>query len=77
MGSLNDPVFGISSGNIPCENPSHRPIPALRECRSEGSLKDPYVHLLESQSAMSMPMMQMAREMNQRSLQQQLPQQPQ
>ena len=40
-------------------------------------MKDPYVHLLESQSAMSMLMMQMAREMNQRSLQQQLPQQPQ
>ena len=32
---------------------------------------------MESQSAMSMLMMQMAREMNPRSLQQQLPQQPQ
>ena len=40
-------------------------------------MKDPYVHLLESQSAMSMLMMQMAREINQRSPQQQLPQQPQ
>ena len=26
--SLNDPVFGISSGSIPCENPGHRPMPA-------------------------------------------------
>ena len=25
---LNDPVFGISSGSIPCENPGQRPIPA-------------------------------------------------
>ena len=76
---LNDPVFGISSGSIPCENPGHRPIPAPTPPPPAGSagVKDPYVHLLESQSAMSMLMMQMAREMNQRSLQQQLPQQPQ
>ena len=26
--SLNDPVFGVSSGSIPCENPGHRPTPA-------------------------------------------------
>ena len=25
--SLNDPVFGICSGSIPCENPGHRPRP--------------------------------------------------
>ena len=76
---LNDPVFGISSGSIPCENPGQRPIPAPTPPPPAGSagVKDPYVHLLESQSAMSMLMMQMAREMNQRSLQQQLPQQPQ
>ena len=76
---LNDQVFGISSGSIPCENPGHRPIPAPTPPQPAGSagVKDPYVHLLESQSAMSMLMMQMAREMNQRSLQQQLPQPPQ
>ena len=76
---LNDPVFGISSGSIPCENPGQRPIPAPTPPPPAGSagVRDPYVHLLESQSAMSMLMMQMAREMNQRSLQQQLPQQPQ
>ena len=38
--------------------------------------RDPYVQLLESQSAMSMLMMQMAREMNQRSQQLVPPQQP-
>ncbi len=32
--------------------------------------RDPYAHVLESQSAMSMLMMQMAREMNQRNAQQ-------
>ena len=76
---LNDPVFGISSGSIPCENPGQRPIPAPTPPPPAGSagVKGPYVHLLESQSAMSMLMMQMAREMNRRSLQQQLPQQPQ
>ena len=76
---LNDPVFGISSGSIPCENPGQRPIPAPTPPPPAGSagMKDPYVHLLESQSAMSMLMMQMAREMNQRSLQQPLPQQQQ
>ena len=76
---LNDPVFGISSGSIPCENPGQRPIPAPTPPPPAGSagVRDPYVHLLESQSAMSMLMMQMAREMNQRSLQQQLPQHPQ
>ena len=79
---LNDPVFGISSGSIPCENPGQRPIPAPTPPPPAGSagsagVRDPYVHLLESQSAMSMLMMQMAREMNQRSLQQQLQQQPQ
>ena len=76
---LNDPVFGISSGSIPCENPGQRPIPAPTPPPPAGSagVRDPYVQILESQSAMSMLMMQMAREMNQRSLQQQLPQQPQ
>ena len=76
---LNDPVFGIASGSIPCENPGQRPIPAPAPPQPAGSagVRDPYVQILESQSAMSMLMMQMAREMNQRSIQQQLPQQPQ
>ena len=79
---LNDPVFGISSGSIPCENPGQRPIPAPTPPPPAGSagsagVRDPYVQILESQSAMSMLMMQMAREMNQRSLQHPLPQQQQ
>ena len=57
------------------DNQSSAPIPPPPA--GSAGVKDPYVHLLESQSAMSMLMMQMAREMNQRSLQQQLPQQQQ
>ena len=77
---LNDPVFGISSGSLPCENPGQRPIPARTPPPPAGSagsagVRDPYVQILESQSAMSMLMMQMAREMNQRSLQHPLPHQ--
>jgi len=26
--SMNEPVFGMSSGSIPCENPGHGPAPA-------------------------------------------------
>ena len=76
---LNDPVFGVSSGSIPCENSGQRPIPAPTPPPPAGSagVRDPYVQILESQSAMSMLMMQMAREMNQRSLQHPLPQQQQ
>ena len=81
---LNDPVFGVSSGSIPCENPGQRPIPVPTPppppAGSAGSagVRDPYAQILESQSAMSMLMMQMAREMNQRSLQHPLlPQQQQ
>ena len=44
---------------------------------ANAGVKDPYVQLLESQSAMSMLMMQMAREMNQSSLQTPVPQQQQ
>ena len=79
---LNDPVFGISSGSLPCENPGQRPIPPPAPPQPAGSagsagVQDPYAQILQSQSAMSMLMMQMAREMNQRSLQHQLPQQQQ
>ena len=79
---LNDPVFGISSGSLPCENPGQRPIPAPAPPPPAGSagsagVRDPYAQIMESQSAMSMLMMQMAREMNQRSLQHPLPQQQQ
>ena len=79
---LNDPVFGISSGSLPCENPGQRPIPPPAPPPPAGSagsagVQDPYAQIMQSQSAMSMLMMQMAREMNQRSLQHPLPQQQQ
>ena len=34
---LNDPVFGIASGSIPCENPGQRPIPAPAPPQPAGS----------------------------------------
>ena len=79
---LSDPVFGMSSGSLPCENPGQRPIPPPAPPQPAGSagsagVQDPYAQIVQSQSAMSMLMMQMAREMNQRSLQHQLPQQQQ
>ena len=67
-----DPVFGFASrgGAFDYQIPTPPPPPA-----ANAGVKDPYVQLLESQSAMSMLMMQMAREMNQRSLQTPVPQQ--
>ena len=69
-----DPFFGFASrgGTFDYQIPTPPPPPA-----ANAGVKDPYVQLLESQSAMSMLMMQMAREMNQRNLPTQLPQQPQ
>ena len=69
-----DPVFGFASrgGTFDYQIPTPPPPPA-----ASAGVKDPYVQLLESQSAMSMLMMQMAREMNQRNLPTPLPQQPQ
>ena len=69
-----DPVFGFASrgGALDYQIPTPPPPPA-----ASAGVKDPYVQLLESQSAMSMLMMQMAREMNQRNLPTPLPQQPQ
>ena len=69
-----DPVFGFASrgGAFDYQIPTPPPPPA-----ANAGVKDPYVQLLESQSAMSMLMMEMAREMNQRSLQTPVPQQQQ
>ena len=69
-----DPVFGFASrgGAFDYQIPTPPPPPA-----ANAGVKGPYVQLLESQSAMSMLMMQMAREMNQRSLQTPVPQQQQ
>ena len=62
-----DPDFGLGCRGEGVEPKASPPPPPPR---------DPYVQLLESQSAMSMLMMQMAREMNQRSQQLLPPQQP-
>ena len=61
-----DPDFGLGCRGEGVEPKASIPPPP----------RDPYVQLLESQSAMSMLMMQMAREMNQRSQQLLPPQQP-
>ena len=61
-----DPDFGLGSRGANVEPKASISPPPPR---------DPYVQLLESQSAMSMLMMQMAREMNQRSQQLLQPQQ--
>ena len=69
--SLNDPVFGISSGSIPCENPGHRPIPAqapIPPPPPQQRVGDPVAQLLVGQGAMSHLLIQMAQEMNRRTL---------
>ena len=68
--SLNDPVFGISSGSIPCENPGHRPMPAqapIPPPPPQQGVGDPVAQLLVGQGAMSHLLIQMAQEMNRRS----------
>ena len=62
--SLNDPVFGISSGSIPCENPGQALIPPPPPQQRVG---DPVAQLLVGQGAMSHLLIQMAQEMNRRS----------
>ena len=52
-----------SSGSLPCENPGQRPIPPPAPLQPAGSaesvgMQDPYVQIMQSQSAMSMLMMQ-------------------
>ena len=69
--SLNDPVFGISSGSIPCENPGHRPIPAqapIPPPPPQQRVGDPVAQLLVGQGAMSHLLTQMAQEMNRRTV---------
>ena len=69
--SLTDPVFGISSGSIPCENPGHRPIPAqapIPPPPPQQRVGDPVAQLLVGQGAMSHLLIQMAQEMNRRTV---------
>ena len=68
---LNDPVFGISSGSILCENPGHRPIPAqapIPPPPPQQGVGDPVAQLLVGQGAMSHLLIQMAQEMNRRTV---------
>ena len=63
--SLNDPVFGISSGSILCENPGHRPIPAQARIPPpppQQRVGDPVALLLVGQGAMSHLLIQMCNE---------------
>ena len=72
-----DPDFGLGSRGNAVDPQMSIPPPPPQPAANAG-VRDPYVQLLESQSAMSMLMMQMAREMNQRRAQQlQQPQQQQ
>ena len=69
--SLNDPVFGISSGSIPCENPGHRPIPAqapIPPPPPQQRVGDPVAQVLVGQGAMSHLLIQTAQEMNRRTV---------
>ena len=69
--SLNDPVFGISSGSFPCENPGQRPIPAqapIPPPPPQQRVGDPVAQLLVGQGAMSHLLIQMAQEMNRRTV---------
>ena len=71
--SLNDPVFGMSSGSIPCETPGHRPVPAqapIPPPPPQQGVRDPVAQLLVGQGAMSHLLIQMAQEMNRRASEQ-------
>ena len=61
-----DPDFGFALRGSAFDNQIPAPPPPVGNAGG----RDPYAQLLESQSAMSMLMMQMAREMNQRNAQQ-------
>ena len=65
------PVFGISSGSIPYENPGHRPVPAqapIPPPPPQQRVGDPVAQLLVGQGAISHLLIQMAQEMNRRTV---------
>ena len=71
-----DPVFGISSGSLPCQNSGRVPNPVQTPVQPATQVPppppsgagDPFAQLLVGQSAMSTLMLQMAQEMNRRSV---------
>ena len=74
-----DPDFGFALRGSAFDHQIPAPAPPPPPLVSNAVGRDPYAQLLESQSATSILMMQMAREMHQRNaqqLQQQPPQQP-
>ena len=66
-----DPVFGMSSGSLPCENSGQVPIPAQAPVvppPPPPGVGDPFAQILVGQSAMSQLMLQMAQEMQRRAM---------
>ena len=70
-----DPVFGVSSGSLPCHNSGRVPNPVQNPVQPGTQVPpppppgagDPFAQLLVGQSAMSTLMLQMAQEMSRRS----------
>ena len=70
-----DPVFGVSSGSLPCHNSGRVPNPVQNPVQPATQVPppppsgagDPFAQLLVGQSAMSTLMLQMAQEMSRRS----------
>ena len=77
--SLSDPIFGMSSGSLPCDNPGRVPIPVQPAAQTPvrpsvqvpppppTGAGDPFAQILVGQSAMSTLMLQMAQEMSRRA----------
>ena len=66
-----DPVFGMSSGSLPCENSGRVPVPAQAPVAPPPpppGVGDPFAQILVGQSAMSQLMLQMAQEMQRRAV---------
>ena len=66
-----DPVFGMSSGSLPCENAGQVPRPAQAPVAPPPppqGVGDPFAQILVGQSAMSQLMLQMAQEMQRRAM---------
>ena len=67
--AMNDAVFGMFSGSIPCENPGHRPMPAQAPIPPPPPQQggDPVAQLLMGQGGMRHLLIQVAQEMNRRA----------
>ena len=66
-----DPIFGMSSGSLPCENAGRVPVPAQAPVvppPPPPGVGDPFAQILVGQSAMSQLMVQMAQEMQRRAM---------